>query len=127
MGTSSQMKKTLQEEFSFDCKCGVCSGSIPHQDRLFSEISAIIALLSHQPLDYLYQKEKEEWMNEASQLERAADLAKQLYIGRGSDRSDGQRSDSLAESHGPVRRNSPSLWTDGVTPGKGLPDPENTG
>jgi len=85
--TRSQMKTKLKEDFSFDCKCAVCSGSIPHQDILISEISSIIDLLSYyQPLDYLYQKRIKVWMTEASQLERAADLAKQLYIGCGSER-----------------------------------------
>ena len=78
--TSSQMKTKLQEDFHFDCKCGVCSGSIPHQDVLISEISSKINLF-YSPLDTLYRKKKKDWMNEASELERAVDLSKQLYIG----------------------------------------------
>ena len=34
-----------------------------------------------QTLDQLYQKKKKEWMTEASQLDRAAEMTKQLYIG----------------------------------------------
>jgi len=78
--TSSQMKTKLQEDFHFDCKCGVCSGSIPHQDVLISEISSKINLL-YSPFDTLYRKKKKDWMNVASELERAVDLSKQLYIG----------------------------------------------
>jgi len=83
--TSSQMKTKLQEAFHFDCKCGVCSGSIPHQDVLISEISSKINLL-YSPFDTLYRKKKKDWMNVASELERAVDLSKQLYIGRISER-----------------------------------------
>ena len=83
--TSSQMKTKLQEAFRFDCKCGVCSGSIPHQDVLISEISSKMNLL-YSPLDTLYRKKKKDWMNEVSELERAVDLSKQLYIGHMFDR-----------------------------------------
>ena len=84
--TRSKMKTTLQEKFSFDCKCGVCTGSIPNQDRLILEISSIMSIALSQTLDQLYQKKKKEWMTEASQLERAAELSKQLYIGRSDNR-----------------------------------------
>ena len=83
--TSSQMKTKLQEAFRFDCKCGVCSGSIPHQDVLISEISSKTAILYSQTVSR-YQKKKKDWMNEASQLGRAVDITKQLYIGQLSDR-----------------------------------------
>jgi len=83
--TSSQMKAMLQEVFRFDCKCGVCTGSIPHQDVLISEISSKINLL-YSPIDTFFRKKKKDWMNEASELERAVDLTKQLYIGQLSDR-----------------------------------------
>ena len=76
--TSSQMKTNLQEDFGFDCKCGVCAGVIPDQDRLIREISKIANV---QP-NSLYQKKKKGWRIEASKFERAADLTKQLYIGR---------------------------------------------
>ena len=79
--TRSQMKTKLLEDYSFDCYCGVCAGSIPHQDNLISEISSKTASLSSQSLDLLYQNKKEEWMTEASQLDRAAEMTKQLYIG----------------------------------------------
>ena len=84
--TRSKMKTTLQGKFSFDCKCGVCTGSIPNQDRLILEISSIMSIALSQTLDQLYQKKKKEWMTEASQLERAAELSKQLYIGRSDNR-----------------------------------------
>jgi len=83
--TSSQMKTYLQEFLQFDCKCGVCSGSIPHQDVLISEISSKTAILYSQTVSR-YQKKKKDWMNEASELERVVDLSKQLYIGHIFDR-----------------------------------------
>ena len=70
--TSSQMKAKLQEDFHFDCKCGVCAGIIPDQDRLIQEISSKIANLDSQPVSIYRKKMKG----------RAADLAKQLYIGQ---------------------------------------------
>jgi len=83
--TSSQMKTMLQEVFRFDCKCGVCTRSIPHQDVLSSEISSKTAILYSQTV-FRYQKKKKDWMNEASELERVVDLSKQLYIGHICDR-----------------------------------------
>ena len=64
----SQMKKEIREVFSFDCKCGVCSGSIPDQDEIISEINRLMA-------------KKNVMMTEASKLERVVDLSRQLYIG----------------------------------------------
>jgi len=84
--TSSQMKTMLQEVFMFNCECGVCSGSIPHQDRLISEISSRAAIAFSRPLDLAYQWKKKEWMTEASQVEKIADLAEQLYVGHIADR-----------------------------------------
>merc|ERR1711971_1031535 len=68
--TSSQMKTMLQEVFMFNCECGVCSGSIPHQDRLISEISSRAAIAFSRPLYLAYQWKKKEWMTEASQMAR---------------------------------------------------------
>ena len=72
--TSSQMKEKIKEEFSFDCKCGVCVGSISDQDVIIAEINSLVP--NSVPIrTFIHQEQK------ASKLERAADLAKQLYIG----------------------------------------------
>jgi len=86
--TSSEMKTMLHEDFLFDCKCGVCAGSIPNQDRIILEISSKFAIAVSRSLDLnlRYQMKAKQWITEASQLERAADLTKQLYIGHFSDR-----------------------------------------
>ena len=78
--TSFQMKTKLQKNFGFDCKCGVCAGVIPNQDRIIREISKI-ANVDLQPVSP-YQKKMKAWMIEASKFERAADLTMQLYIGQ---------------------------------------------
>ena len=72
--TKSQMKQKIQEDFSFDCKCSVCVGSIPDQDRIIVEINSL-APNSLTIRNLITQRKK------ATKLERAADLAKQLYIG----------------------------------------------
>ena len=72
--TSSRMKQKIQEDFSFDCKCGVCVGSISNQDRTIVEINSL-APNSVTIRDFIHQRKK------ATKLERAADLTKQLYIG----------------------------------------------
>ena len=68
------MKQKIQEDFSFDCKCGVCAGSIPDQDRIIVEINSL-APNSLTIRNLIHQRKK------ATKLERAADLAKLLYIG----------------------------------------------
>ena len=79
--TRSEMKTELQEDYSFDCKCSICSGSIPNQDKIISDISSTFSSVCSQSLDLVYQKEKKEWRADASQLERITHLTKQLYIG----------------------------------------------
>merc|ERR1712063_223511 len=83
--TKSEMKSKLQSDFSFDCKCDVCSGSIPDQDKISSQIQQEVPSLTKyhahvldiiETVSLIYFKEKN-WMPEASKLERAANLAKQ--------------------------------------------------
>ena len=72
--TKSQMKEKIQEKFSFDCKCGVCVGSISDQDGIIAEINSLVP--NPVPIrNFIHQE------NKALKLERAADLTKQLYIG----------------------------------------------
>ena len=75
--TSSERKTMLQTKFSLDCKCGVCAGSLPHQDGLISEISSKIVMFSR-PLDLLNPMKTKERMTE---VDRIIDLSKQLNIG----------------------------------------------
>ena len=94
--TKSQMKTFIQEDYSFECKCVVCSGSIPDQDVLISEIIQLVPELTKhhissrfhdaQTIKTLYKMKMEDWNKEASNLERAADLIKQLYVGHIQDR-----------------------------------------
>jgi len=71
--TKSEMKTKIKTIFSFDCKCGVCSGSIPDQDGIILEINRLLVQVP--------KKEKNKLLTEASKLERIVDLTKQLYIG----------------------------------------------
>ena len=84
--TSSEMKTEIQDNFSFDCKCGVCSGAIPHQDKIISEITSTFSSVLSQSPDLVYQKKKKEWRDEAAQLGRIAHITKQLYVGCFSDK-----------------------------------------
>ena len=87
--TKHSMKTRLQANCSFDCKCGVCSGSIPGQDGIISEIIQLVPEVTkehdeehdEETIKALYKMKKEDWKTEASNLEKAADLMKQLYIG----------------------------------------------
>ena len=38
----NQIKKTIQDDFGFDCKCSVCSGEVPNQDDIMEKISVIL-------------------------------------------------------------------------------------
>ncbi len=94
MMTKSQMKTKLKTSFGFDCKCPVCSGEIPDQDKIISEINRLVELPSptgfvnpssfHDPnstLSLFSKRKKSEWRVQALKHERAADLTKQLYVG----------------------------------------------
>ena len=75
-----EMKKSLQEKYRLDCNCPVCSGEIPNQDEIRSEIGPIINCLPQ--LSYKQtQIPRTDWRVNVSRLERAIDLTKQLYIG----------------------------------------------
>ena len=85
--TKSQMKAKLQADFSIVCHCGVCSGSIPDQDGIISEINQLLPSSSKYPIFHDAQTlslicQKKSWVNEASKIERAADLSKHLYVGQ---------------------------------------------
>ena len=78
--SSSQfgMKKYLQQSFGFDCNCPVCSGKIPNQEVIRSELVSIMITL---PQLNHKQTPQKDWRVNVSSLERAIDLSKQLYIG----------------------------------------------
>ena len=72
--TKTQMRTELQADCSFDCKCGVCTGSIPDQDGIISKIKQLVPSPTNPivctPITHNLR------------LERAAELTKQLYVGR---------------------------------------------
>ena len=91
--TKTQMRAELQTIFNFDCKCTVCSGSIPDQDGIISEMNRLVPLIypkycaawryghdtpTHNPF---HQKKEKDWKADAANFETAADLSRQLYIG----------------------------------------------
>ena len=99
MMTKSEMKTKLQTLFGFDCKCPVCSGGVPNQDGIISEINRLVELPSPSgfvnPVSFLdpsstlslYSRRKQsDWRAEALKHERAADLTKELYIGHVQDK-----------------------------------------
>ena len=91
--TKAQMRTKLQTLFNFDCKCTVCSGSIPDQDGIISEMNRLVPLIypkycaawryghdtpTHNPF---HQKKEKDWKADAANFETAAGLSRQLYIG----------------------------------------------
>ena len=99
MLTKSQMKTKLQTLFGFDCKCPVCSGAVPNQDGIISEINRLVELPSPsgfvKPISFLdptstlsiySRRKRSDWRAEARKHERAAGLIKELYIGHVQDK-----------------------------------------
>ena len=82
--TKSQMKRKLQADHLFVCICCVCSGSFPDQDGIISEINQLLPSSSKYPIFHDVQTISLIWQktNEASKLERAANLTKHLYVGQ---------------------------------------------
>nr|ALS05290.1 histone-lysine N-methyltransferase SMYD3 isoform X2 [Paracalanus parvus] len=128
--TKSKMKTKLQEDFCFECKCVVCSGSDPGQDGLISKIIRLVPDVSKhhissryhdaQTIKSLYNNTMQDWRKEASHLERAADLInKQLYIGHIQDRffvfeifvsASQMARDPLVEKHGILKGRDRCCW-----------------
>ena len=74
-----EMKNSLQKKYRFDCNCIVCSGEVPNQDEIRSEIAPIMNSL---PLIILKEMGiRTGWRVNVSKLEKAVDLSKKLYIG----------------------------------------------
>ena len=77
------MRKTIQEDFGFDCKCSVCSGEVPSQDDIMSKMIDIVRSSE----SFRNRKKGDEmtfldWMSQASALNEIVELGKQIYMGR---------------------------------------------
>ena len=75
------MRKMIQEDFGFDCKCSVCSGEVPHQDDVMFKIFDIVRL------NESIRKNGDEmtfldWKSQANAFNEIVELAKRVYIGR---------------------------------------------
>ena len=80
------MRKTIQEDFGFDCKCSVCSGEFPNQDDIMFMIIDIVR--SNESIRKLYGGESTDemtfldWKSQATAFNEINELAKQVYMGR---------------------------------------------
>ena len=74
------MRKTIQEDFGFDCKCPVCSGKITNQDDIM-----LMILDLNNGLEYKQSEDEVtllDWTRLAYAFEAIVEAAKSLYMGR---------------------------------------------
>jgi len=79
----ADMRKTIQEDFGFDCKCPVCCGEVPIQDDIMRKIKDIIN--SYRDRGGFKNTAKMtllDWRREAITFGAIAELAKTVYMGR---------------------------------------------
>ena len=77
-----KMKASLKKKYHFDCNCTVCTGEVPNQDEIRSELAPIMNSLPQVILKETGRQPRQTaWRVNVSRLERAVDLSKQLYIG----------------------------------------------
>ena len=71
------MIETIQEDFGFDCKCNVCLGKVPGQDKLMKKLIELHSKLDPNPSD---------WRSEASIRDKIVDVFLDLDIGHPCDK-----------------------------------------
>jgi len=78
----ADMRKTLLEEYNFDCRCEVCTGLLPNQDTIKRKLwAANNQYFNTAPATSVFVKSRADWRREAQMLEKILDLTTQLYIG----------------------------------------------
>ena len=74
-------RRLIQEEFGFECRCGVCLGQVPNQDDIIEKIRDLVTRS-----DFYGIKDEEktllDWKREAIANAIIFDLSKPLQIGR---------------------------------------------
>jgi len=79
----AEMRKTILEDFGFDCKCLVCSGELPNQDDIMRKILDILISNRKRAKD---EDEDEmtlsDWTKEAISFGAIVELSKPVYMGR---------------------------------------------
>ena len=81
LDTLSPMRKTIQENFGFDCKCSVCSGEVPNQDNIMRKIWEIMVTKRIRCKE-VYEMTLTDWTREALGFEEIVELTKPVYLGR---------------------------------------------
>ena len=75
----AEMRRTILEDFGFDCKCPVCSGDLPNQDDIMRKMLDI--LLSNGTKDE-DERTLSDWTKEAIVYGALVELSKPVYMGR---------------------------------------------
>ena len=75
-GSISRKRKTgIKKDFLFDCKCPVCLGKVPGQEKLLKKLIEMHSKFNPTP-------SASDWKKEARICDGIFDLTKELYIGR---------------------------------------------
>merc|ERR1711915_615777 len=73
-GSMSKKRKTgIKRDFEFDCKCPVCLGKVPGQEKTLKKLIEMHSKLKPVPSD---------WKREAGICDKIYELTTELYIGR---------------------------------------------
>ena len=75
------MRKTIQEDFGFDCKCTVCLGEVPNQDDIMRKMLDILNSKRESRKDE-NEMNLSDWTSEAIAYEPIIELAETVYMGR---------------------------------------------
>ena len=76
------MRKTIQEDFGFDCKCPMCSGEVPNHDDTMRKIMDV---LNSNRIKSKDEKDMTllDWTRDATAFGAIVELAKPVYMRRG--------------------------------------------
>ena len=75
-GSVPRKRKTaIKKDLGFDCKCPVCLGQVPSQEKTLKKLNDLHSKLNPTP------SETSDWKREAGLWSRIVDLSMELYIG----------------------------------------------
>ena len=78
VGFDAQKRRDeIQDKFSFDCKCHVCSGIVPGQEDIIMALNVLNGSIEVK----VYGKTKADWKKNAETMGKIVELHKTLYVG----------------------------------------------
>ena len=74
---AQERKREIHDQFSFECKCSVCSGIVPGQEDIMMALRALYGAIDIK----IHDKKKADWTKDAETMGNIVELNKTRYVG----------------------------------------------